>query len=113
MRSDAILINACRGPVVDEQAVADALDAKKLWGFGADVFEVEPPKPGHPIIGRDDVLLTPHSAAQTEEGLSTMAKTIAVEVLRVLNGQKPEFPVNDPDEVEAVRKRLGREPLYR
>ena len=112
MRPDAILINACRGPVVDEQAVSDALEAKKLWGFGADVYDVEPPKPGHPIIGREDVMLTPHSAAQTEEGLYNMSKTVAEEVLRVLKGTKPEFPVNDPEEVEAVRQRLGLKPLY-
>lgn len=44
MRPDAILINTCRGPVVDETAVAAALDAKKLWGYGADVFDIEHPR---------------------------------------------------------------------
>ena len=96
MRTDAILINTCRGPVVDETAVAEALDAGRLWGYGADVFTVEPPPPGHPLIGRSDVMLTPHSAAQTEEGLRTMATTIAQEVLGVLRGELPRYPVNDP-----------------
>ena len=81
MRKDAILINTCRGPVVDEAAVAAALDSDRIWGYGADVFTVEPPPPGHPLIGRSDVMLTPHSAAQTEEGLRTMAMTIAEEVV--------------------------------
>jgi D-3-phosphoglycerate dehydrogenase / 2-oxoglutarate reductase len=112
MRQDAILINTCRGPVVDEQAVADALDARRLWGYGADVFTVEPPPPGHPLIGRDDVMLTPHSAAQTEEGLRNMATTIAQEVVGVLRGQPPTYPVNDPFEVERIRLELGLEPIY-
>jgi phosphoglycerate dehydrogenase-like enzyme len=112
MTSDTILINTSRGPVVDEAAVAEALDAGRLWGYGADVFDVEPPPPDHPLIGRSDVMLTPHSAAQTEEGLRNMAMTIADEVIGVLQGRKPQYPVNDPDEVEAVRERLGLEPLY-
>jgi D-3-phosphoglycerate dehydrogenase / 2-oxoglutarate reductase len=108
MRPDAILINTCRGPVVDEEAVKLALDAHRLWGYGADVFTVEPPPPGHPLIGRDDVIVTPHSAAQTEEGLRTMAVTIATDVVGILRGERPMNPVNDPDEVEAVRRKLGR-----
>jgi D-3-phosphoglycerate dehydrogenase len=113
MRPDAILINTCRGPVVDEPAVAQALDAGRLWGYGADVFTVEPPPPGHPLIGRTDVMLTPHSAAQTEEGLRNMATTIAREVVGVLRGILPSNPVNDPVEVERVRRSLGLAPIYR
>jgi len=112
LRRDAILINTSRGPVVDEQAVAQALDEKRLWGYAADVFTVEPPPPGHPLIGRPDVLLTPHSAAQTEEGLRAMAVTIVKEVLDVLAGKRPQFPVNDPDQVESMRMRRGLPPLY-
>ena len=88
MRPGTILINTSRGPVVDEAAVAQALDAGRLWGYGADVFTVEPPEAGHPLIGRSDVMLTPHSAAQTEEGLRNMAATIAEEVVGVLQGQR-------------------------
>jgi D-3-phosphoglycerate dehydrogenase / 2-oxoglutarate reductase len=113
MRTDAILINTCRGPVVDEIAVAEALDARSMWGYGADVFTVEPPPSGHPLIGRSDVMLTPHSAAQTEEGLRTMATTIAQEVLGVLHGELPNYPVNDPMEVERIRQGLGLQPNYR
>jgi D-3-phosphoglycerate dehydrogenase len=108
MRPDAILINTCRGPVVDEAAVSRALDAQRLWGYGADVFTVEPPPPGHPLIGRDDVMVTPHSAAQTEEGLRTMAVTIATDVVGILHGEPPMNPVNEPGEVESIRRRLGR-----
>jgi D-3-phosphoglycerate dehydrogenase len=107
MRSDAILINTCRGPVVDEEAVAGALDAGRLWGYGADVFTVEPPEPVHPLIGRPDVMLTPHSAAQTIESLRNMAIGVATDVIGVLNGRPPLNPVNDPTEVAAARRRRG------
>ena len=113
MRPDAVLVNACRGPVVVERDVAEALDAGKLWGYAGDVFEVEPPLPGHPLIGRPDVLLTPHSAAQTVEGLTNMAEWVARDVLAVLDGRLPESPVNPPQVVDANRRRLGLGPLYR
>jgi phosphoglycerate dehydrogenase-like enzyme len=64
------------------------------------------------LIGRDDVIVTPHSAAQTEEGLRTMAVTIATDVVGILRGTRPMNPVNDPDLVEKTRARLGLEPLY-
>jgi D-3-phosphoglycerate dehydrogenase len=111
LKPEAILINTCRGPVVDEQAVAEALDSKHLFGYGADVYTVEPPPPGHPLIGRLDVMLTPHSAAQTLESLRNMATEVAVDVIGVLNGQPPVNPVNDPAEVAQSRRRLGKPPL--
>lgn len=101
MRPDAILINTCRGPVVDEAAVAEALDAGRLWGYGADVFDVEPPPSHHPLIGRPDVMLTPHSAAQTAESLINMAQWMAEDVERVLNGLPARLPLNDPSLVAA------------
>lgn len=108
VRPDCILLNTCRGPVVDEAAVAEALDEKRLFGYGADVYEVEPPAvPGHPLIGRpDNVILTPHNAAQTEESLINMARWMAEDVLRVLKGETPKYPVNDPVEVAAARKKM-------
>ncbi len=96
-----------RGSVVVESAVAEALDAGRLWGYASDVFEVEPPPADHPLIGRPDVLLTPHSAAQTVEGLSNMASGIAQDVLGVLRGEPPRNPVNDRSLVNANRRRLG------
>jgi phosphoglycerate dehydrogenase-like enzyme len=113
MGRETILINTSRGPVLDEPAVADALEAGKLWGYGGDVFAEEPPPAGHPLIGRPDVLLTPHSAAQTEEGLRNMATMVAQDVISVLQGSPPLYPVNDPFEVEHVRRALGLERLYK
>jgi D-3-phosphoglycerate dehydrogenase len=111
MRPDAILINTCRGPVVNEAAVAEALYEGRLWGYGADVYEVEPPPAVHPLIGRPDVMLTPHSAAQTIESLTNMATEVARDVIRVLSGELPLNPVNDPAAVAASRRRLGLPPL--
>lgn len=111
VREGAVLINTCRGPVVDEAAVARALDSGRLWGYGADVFEVEPPPADHPLIGRPDVFFTPHSAAQTLESLTNMSSWVARDVLGVLSGEPPRNPVNDPATVSANRKRLGLPPL--
>ncbi|MEW4569133.1 hydroxyacid dehydrogenase [Tautonia sp. JC769] len=108
VKPDAILINTCRGPVVEEEAVAEALDEGRLWGYGADVFAEEPPPDDHPLIGRPDVMLTPHSAAQTIESLKNMATWVAEDVVRVLRGDAPLRPYNDPDTVAANRaKRAG------
>jgi phosphoglycerate dehydrogenase-like enzyme len=112
VKQGCILINTSRGPVLDEEAVADALDSGVLWGYGGDVFDVEPPPADHPLIGRPDVMLTPHSAAQTEESLKNMATGVARDVLAVLAGRTPENPVNDPIEVERARRDLGLAPLY-
>jgi D-3-phosphoglycerate dehydrogenase len=103
LRPGAILINTCRGPVVDEAAVAEALDSGRLWGYGADVFDIEPPPADHPLIGRLDCMLTPHSAAQTAESLRNMALGVANDVLGVLRGEPPLNPVNDPAEVARGR----------
>jgi phosphoglycerate dehydrogenase-like enzyme len=113
MRPHTILINTSRGPVVDEAAVAEALEAGRLWGYGADVFAEEPPPQDHPLIGRPDVMLTPHSAAQTEEGLRNMATMVAQDVVSVLKGCPPQNPVNDPFQVEHIRQLLGLPRLYR
>ena len=113
MKPGAVLLNTCRGPVTDEAAVAEALQGKTLFGYAADVYTVEPPPPGHPLIGRADlnIMLTPHSAAQSVESLTNMAVEVATDVVGVLQGKPPINPVNDPAEVAAVRHKLGKPPL--
>ena len=114
MKPGSILLNTCRGPVCDEAAVAEALESGRLFGYGADVYDVEPPPAAHPLIGRADlnVLLTPHSAAQTVESLTRMANEVADDVVGVLRGEAPLNPVNDPGEVAAARRRLGKPPIW-
>jgi D-3-phosphoglycerate dehydrogenase len=113
IKPGAVLINTCRGPVVEEQAVAEALESQRLFGYGADVYTIEPPPPDHPLIGRTDLnlILTPHSAAQSVESLRNMAEEVATDVVGVLQGRPPIHPVNDPVEVAEVRRKLGKPPL--
>ena len=113
IKPGAVLLNTCRGPVCDEKAVAESLESGRLFGYGADVYDVEPPPVDHPLIGRTDlnIILTPHSAAQTVESLTRMANEVAEDTVGVLEGRPPINPVNDPEEVAAVRRKLGKPPL--
>ncbi len=113
IKPGAILLNTCRGPVTDESAVLEALESKRLFGYAADVYTIEPPSSDHPLIGRTDLnlMLTPHSAAQSVESLTRMAEEVADDVIGVLQGRAPINPVNDPEEVAAVRAKLGKPPL--
>ena len=65
MKPSALLVNTCRGPVVDEAALFDALQARRIGGAALDVLEEEPAKPGHPLSALDNALLTPHTAGVT------------------------------------------------
>jgi phosphoglycerate dehydrogenase-like enzyme len=67
MKKSAILINTGRGALVERDALLDALTNKKIAGAGLDVFHDEPMKPGDPLLGLDNVVLTPHNAGQTSE----------------------------------------------
>ncbi len=93
MRSDALLINTARGPLVDTEALADALEAGELGGAALDVLPVEPPPSSSRLIGRDDVILTPHTAFYSEDSLLELQTTVASDVAAVLQGNPPRFPV--------------------
>ena len=113
MKPGVVLLNTCRGPVTDEHAVLGALESQHLAGYAADVFDIEPPPADHPLIGRTDLnlMLTPHSAAQSVESLTNMALEVATDVVGVLHGKAPVNPVNDPAAVAAIRAKLGKPPL--
>ena len=93
MKPTAYLINTARGPIVDEQALAEALDAGHLAGAALDVMGQEPPA-GSPLVGRRDVIITPHTAFYSEESLIELQTKAAQEVVRVLSGEAPLNPVN-------------------
>jgi D-3-phosphoglycerate dehydrogenase len=93
MKPSAFLINTARGPLVDELALAAALDAGRLAGAALDVLPVEPPPAASPLIGRDNVILTPHTAFYSEEALNELLTKCASDVARVLSGEPPVYPV--------------------
>ena len=93
MKPRAYLINTARGPIVDEAARANALDAGQLAGAALDVLAQEPPGTS-PLFGRDNVILTPHMSFYSEESLIDLQIKAAEEVVRVITGQALHNPVN-------------------
>ena len=93
MRPGACLINAARGPVVDDAALLDALERGHLAGAGLDVLALEPPPAGHPLLRHPRVLVTPHSAWYTEEAMRDLQRLLAEDVGRVLAGRPARCPV--------------------
>jgi len=99
MKPHAYLINTARGPIVDEAALAQALDAGQLAGAALDVMAKEPPT-GSPLFGRPNVIITPHTSFYSEESLVDLQTKAAEEVVRVLKGEAPKNPVN-PEALKA------------
>ena len=94
MKDGAIFINTARGGLVDQEALVAALDSGKLLGAGLDVTDPEPLPPAHPLLGRDDVVVTPHVASATAEAKRRMLATAFEQILQVLNGERPANLVN-------------------
>lgn len=94
MRAGAILVNASRGPVVDEAALVRALDSGHLGGAALDVFEVEPLAADSPLRAFENVFLTPHSAGLTEEAEARVLEVCGVNLRRVRDGLEPFNVVN-------------------
>jgi len=89
MKPTAILVNTCRGGVVDENALYDALKAGKLFGAGIDVWEVETPRVDSRLLELPNVVCTPHAAGGTEETQIRSALKVAEQAVDVLNGKPP------------------------
>jgi len=93
MKPGAMLINTARGPLVDEEALIAALDSGKLGGAALDVVTTEPLAKDSKLLGRDNVILTPHTAFYSVEALNELQTKCAADVARVLSGEKPVYPV--------------------
>jgi phosphoglycerate dehydrogenase-like enzyme len=91
MKPTAILINTSRGEVLDDAALATAIREKKIAGAAIDVFDPEPPRPDYPLLGFENVLLTPHMAARSHTAIENMSWVVG-DVIEVLNGRTPKYP---------------------
>jgi D-3-phosphoglycerate dehydrogenase len=91
MKQTAILINTSRGEALDDVALAEALREKRIAGAAIDVFDPEPPKSDYPLLGLENVLLTPHMAARTHTAIENMSWVVR-DVVEVLHGRAPKCP---------------------
>ncbi len=103
MKPGVIVINAARGGIVDEAALARAIESGKVAGAGLDVFEQEPPPADHPLLKLEQVVCTPHLGASTSEAQERVAVEIAEQVLDYLKHGIIRNSVNVP----AVKKELA------
>ena len=94
MKPTAILVNCARGGIVDEEALATALLEGQIAGAAVDVWQQEPPPQDHPLFALENVIVSPHMAAHTEEAMIRMATTLALDITRVFQGERPHFCVN-------------------
>jgi len=93
MREGAILVNTSRGPLVDLDAVNDALESQKLSAAALDVFDTEPLDPTR-IADVPNLIATPHMAYYSEEALQESQRKAATQVIKVLSGEPPDYRVN-------------------
>jgi phosphoglycerate dehydrogenase-like enzyme len=91
LKPTAVLINTSRGEVLDAAALAQAIHAKKIAAAALDVYHPEPPPPDFPLLGLDNVLLTPHLAARTTTAMENMSWVVR-DVMEVLQGRLPRYP---------------------
>jgi phosphoglycerate dehydrogenase-like enzyme len=101
MKPTAILINTCRGGVVDEQALVAALSERRILGAGIDVFEKEPTTAEHPLFALDSVVVTPHAAGATFENVRNVARHCFDNIVRFVEGRAlPEADIVIPPQAQ-------------
>src|SRR5262249_36979474 len=93
MKNGALIVNTARGPLIDEPALIAALDSGRLGGAALDVVATEPLAEDSPLLHRDNVILTPHTAFYSVEALEELQTKCASDVARVLAGEQPVYPV--------------------
>jgi phosphoglycerate dehydrogenase-like enzyme len=94
MKPDAVIINTARGPIINEAALIDALQSGRIRGAALDVFEKEPLSADSPVIAMDNVILSSHSIAWTEELFRDMGRIDCEGALAVYRGEAPQHVVN-------------------
>lgn len=94
MPQGSVVTNTARGQILDLEALAEALASGHIMGAGIDVTYPEPLPSDHPIYEQDNVIFTPHTAGLTRETASAQTRFSVSQVMTVLNGEEPAFPVN-------------------
>jgi len=94
MKKGAYIVNTARGPLIDEPALIAALDAGQVGGAGLDVVATEPLAKDSPLLGRDNVIISPHTAFYSIEALTELQTKCATDVARVLSGEKAVYPIS-------------------
>jgi D-3-phosphoglycerate dehydrogenase len=90
MKKESFLINAARGPLIDEEALYDALKNKNIAGAGLDVMEDNIPPKDHPLLQLDNIIITPHTAFFSQESTLELEQRAASEVVNVYQGRMPD-----------------------
>jgi D-3-phosphoglycerate dehydrogenase len=88
------IVNTARGPLIDEPALIAALDSGQVGGAALDVVTTEPLAKNSPLLGRDNVILTPHTAFYSIDALDELQTKCAADVARVLSGEKAVYPIS-------------------
>jgi D-3-phosphoglycerate dehydrogenase len=94
MKKGAVIINTARGGLVVEADIAEACRSGQLGGYGADVLDHEPPKPGHPFNEIDNIIVTPHIGSRTFESVERQAMRATLNIVNFLNGDKDYIQAN-------------------
>ena len=94
MKKGAYVVNTARGPLIDEPALVAALDSGQVGGAGLDVVAAEPLAKDSPLLGRDNVIISPHTAFYSIEALNELQTKCATDVARVLSGEKAVYPIS-------------------
>jgi len=94
MKKGVYIVNTARGPLIDEPALIAALDSGQAGGAALDVVTVEPLAKDSPLLGRDNVIITPHTAFYSIEALDELQSKCASDVARVLSGEKAVYPIS-------------------
>jgi D-3-phosphoglycerate dehydrogenase len=94
MKKGVYIVNTARGPLIDEPALLAALDAGQVGGAGLDVVTAEPLAKDSPLLGRDNVIISPHTGFYSIEALDELQTKCASDVARVLSGEKAVYPIS-------------------
>lgn len=111
MKPNAYLINVARGPIVDQAALTEALEERRIAGAGLDVFEQEPVDPSDPVVTLDNVIVAPHAICWTDECFLGNGRSACESILDVAAGRAPRYVVNrevlEQPEVQAKLQAFG------